>query len=101
MTDPITDMLNQIKNAQAVGKTEILVPASKIKNEIAMILVKENFLGEVKKAAKGDIKGLKIILKYLSVVFSILKGLWPLIPKLNPAFVVHSVAFNTEHSNLE
>ena len=31
MTDPITDMLNQIKNVQAVGKTEILVPLSKIK----------------------------------------------------------------------
>ena len=32
MTDPITDMLNQIKNAQSVGKTEVLVPLSKIKN---------------------------------------------------------------------
>jgi small subunit ribosomal protein S8 len=64
MTDPITDMLNQIKNAQAVGKTEILVPLSKIKNEIAMILSKENFVGEVKKAAKEKIKVLKISLKY-------------------------------------
>ncbi len=64
MTDPITDMLNQIKNAQAVGKTEILIPLSKIKNDIANILSKENFVGEVKKAAKGKIKGLKISLKY-------------------------------------
>lgn len=64
MTDPITDMLNQIKNGEAVGKTEILVPASKIKNEIAMILSKENFVGEIKKAAKDKIKGLKISLKY-------------------------------------
>jgi len=64
MTDPITDMLNQIKNAQAVGKTEILIPLSKIKNEIASILSKEGFVGEVKKAAKDKIKGLKIALKY-------------------------------------
>jgi len=64
MTDPITDMLNQIKNAQAVGKTEVLVPLSNIKNEIAMILSKEGFIGEVKKAAKGKIKVLKIALKY-------------------------------------
>jgi small subunit ribosomal protein S8 len=64
MTDPITDMLNQIRNAQAVGKTEVLLPLSKIKNEIANILSKEGFVGEVKKAAKGNIKGLKIILKY-------------------------------------
>jgi len=64
MTDPITDMLNQIKNAEAVGKTEILVPLSKIKNEIAAILSKEGFIGEVKKAVKGKIKSLKISLKY-------------------------------------
>ena len=64
MTDPITDMLNQIKNAQAVGKTEILIPLSKIKNEIAVILSKEGFIGEVKKATKEKIKALKISLKY-------------------------------------
>ena len=64
MTDPITDMLNQIRNAQAVGKTEVLIPLSKIKNEIAMILSKEGFVGEIKKAAKDKIKGLKISLKY-------------------------------------
>lgn len=64
MTDPITDMLNQIRNAQAVGKTEILIPLSKIKNEIANILSKEGFIGEVKKTTKGNIKALKIVLKY-------------------------------------
>ncbi len=64
MTDPITDMLNQIKNAQAVGKTEVLVPLSNIKNEIAIILSKEGFIGEAKKATKGKIKVLKISLKY-------------------------------------
>jgi small subunit ribosomal protein S8 len=64
MTDPITDMLNQIRNAQAVGKTEVLVPLSKIKNEIAGILNKEGFVGEVKKTTKGKAKVLKIVLKY-------------------------------------
>ena len=64
MIDPITDMLNQIRNAEAVGKTEVLIPLSKIKNEIANILVKEGFVGEVKKAAKGSQKVLKITLKY-------------------------------------
>jgi len=68
MTDPITDMLNQIRNGQAVGKTEVLIPLSKIKNEIALILSKEGFVGEVKKAAKGKIKGLKITLKYDNLV---------------------------------
>jgi len=63
-TDPITDMLNRIRNAQAVGKTEVLLPLSNLKNEIAAILVKKGFLGEVKKTAKGKSKILKISLKY-------------------------------------
>jgi small subunit ribosomal protein S8 len=64
MTDPITDMLNQIRNAQAVQKTEVFIPLSKIKNEIAMILSKEGFIGEIKKSSKGKEKALKISLKY-------------------------------------
>ena len=64
MTDPITDMLNQIRNAQAVLKTEVLIPFSKLKNEIALILEKENFVGDVKKIIKGKSKTLKISLKY-------------------------------------
>lgn len=64
MTDPITDMLNQIRNAEAVAKPEILIPFSKFKNEIATILAREGFLGEIKKIAKGKNKSLKIVLKY-------------------------------------
>lgn len=68
MTDPITDMLNQIKSAYAVAKTDVSIPLSKIKNEIANILSKEGFVGEVKKTAKGDAKIIKITLKYESLI---------------------------------
>lgn len=64
MTDPITDMLNRIKNGQAVSKTEVLVPFSKLKNEIVTVLEKQNFIGEIKKNVKGKSKVLKISLKY-------------------------------------
>lgn len=64
MTDPITDMLNRIKNASAVAKAEVILPYSNFKNEIANILAKEGFLGEVKKTTKGKSKLLKINLKY-------------------------------------
>jgi len=64
MNDPIGDMLNQIKNAQAVGKAEVFLPFSKLKNEIANLLSKNNFVGEVKKIAKGKGKSMKINLKY-------------------------------------
>jgi len=64
MTDPITDMLNQIKSAQAVGKAEVLVVLSNIKNEIASILSKEGFITEARKGSKGKANVLKISLKY-------------------------------------
>ncbi len=64
MTDPITDMLNQIRNAKAVAKQEVSIPFSKAKYEIAKILMQEGFMGEVKKIVKGKTKTMKIILKY-------------------------------------
>jgi small subunit ribosomal protein S8 len=64
MTDPITDMLNQIRNAEAVQKPEILLPFSKLKNQIGMLLVEEGFVADVKKIAKDKNKVMKIVLKY-------------------------------------
>jgi len=64
MTDPITDMLNQIRNAEAVAKPEILLPFSKLKNQIGMILMQEGFVQDVKKVAKDKSKIMKIVLKY-------------------------------------
>ena len=64
MTDPITDMFNQIKNAQSVRKTMVEIPFSKAKFEIVRILNEEgwteNFLKKVKKVQKK----IKITLKY-------------------------------------
>ncbi|MGH8049835.1 MAG: 30S ribosomal protein S8, partial [Arenimonas sp.] len=41
MTDPIADMLVRIKNALAVGKTQVSMPASKMKLAIATVLKDE------------------------------------------------------------
>lgn len=64
MTDPITDMLNRIRNTQAVAKAEVSIPFSQLKQEIAKILVEEGFLADIKKALKKDDRILKIALKY-------------------------------------
>lgn len=64
MIDPITDMLNQIRNAQAVAKPEVLLPFSKLKNQIGVILAQEGFVADVKKVAKDKNKIMKIVLKY-------------------------------------
>lgn len=47
-TDPIADLLTRIRNAIAVNKTEIVVPASKIKLTVAEQLKKAGYLSAVK-----------------------------------------------------
>lgn len=47
-TDPIADLLTRIRNAAMVGKTEVRVPASKIKKVVAEQLQKNKYLAEVK-----------------------------------------------------
>src|SRR3989344_3343375 len=45
--DPIADMLVAIKNGYMAKKSQVLVPYSKFKFEIAKVLEKENFVGKV------------------------------------------------------
>lgn len=47
-TDPIADLLTRIRNAIAVNKTEVVVPASKIKLTVAEQLKKAGYLADVK-----------------------------------------------------
>ena len=47
-TDPIADLLTRIRNASMVGKSEIRVPTSKLKEVVARQLVKNNYLTDVK-----------------------------------------------------
>ncbi len=44
MSDPIADMLTRVRNAVMVGHKQVLVPTSKIKENVAKILKKEGFI---------------------------------------------------------
>ena len=44
MTDPIADMLTRIRNAIAVRHETVMIPASKIKLELAKTLEEEGFI---------------------------------------------------------
>ena len=46
-TDPVADLITRIRNAIAVGKTEIRVPTSKLKFAVAEKLQKTNYLEKV------------------------------------------------------
>lgn len=63
MIDPISDMFNRIKNIQAVGKTTVDIPFSKIKFEIARILKENNLIDSFIKKGKKIDKEIKISFK--------------------------------------
>ena len=44
MTDPISDMLTRFRNAQAVRKTTVKMPSSKLKTAIAQVLKDEGYI---------------------------------------------------------
>ena len=64
MTDPIADMLVRIKNALAVGKPQVSMPASRLKLAIANVLRSEGYLGDVRTTGEGAKARLEIVLKY-------------------------------------
>ena len=59
-TDPIADLLTRIRNAILVGKTEVRVPASKLKLVVAKELKKAGYLTEVSEE-KGSPRGTLVI----------------------------------------
>lgn len=63
MQDPVADMLTRVRNAQAVGKTIVSMPSSRLKKDIARVLQEEGYITgySVDDAAKPE---LTVTLKY-------------------------------------
>lgn len=64
MTDPITDMLNRIRNSQAVFKEAVSLPFSDLKYRIAKILEKQGLIEKLEKKGRKSKKIIFITLKY-------------------------------------
>ena len=64
MTDPIADMLTRIRNANTAKHDTVDVPASKIKTEIARILLDEGYIKAYEIVEDGVVKTIKITLTY-------------------------------------
>ncbi|MCR4668369.1 MAG: 30S ribosomal protein S8 [Clostridia bacterium] len=64
MTDPVADMLTRIRNANTAGHDFVDIPASKIKKNLAEILVKEGYIKgfELVEGEKQDI--IRVQMKY-------------------------------------
>ena len=89
VTDPIADMLTRIRNASRARHAEVLVPASKLKTEMAQILVREGFVAsfEETKIRKNMINiyhRISAPLFFCSLEFCVLRYL------RNPTYMPHA-----------
>lgn len=67
MSDPISDMLTRIRNAQLAEKTTVIMPSSKLKVAIAELLKDEGYVDGFKViSGDGGKSTLEIGLKYYS-----------------------------------
>ena len=64
MSDPIADMLTRIRNANTAKHDTVDVPASKMKESIAKILLDEGYIKSYEIIEDGIAKTIKITLKY-------------------------------------
>ena len=62
--DPISDMLNRIRNAQAVLKEQVDMPFSNLKYEIARVLEEKGFIEKAEKKGKRTKRTIEITLRY-------------------------------------
>lgn len=64
MTDPVADMLTRIRNAQQAKKSDVTMPASKVKLNIANVLKNEGFIATYNVSDVDGKPVLSIALKY-------------------------------------
>ena len=71
VTDPIGDMIIQIKNAGMAGNRTVTLPYSKAKERIGKILVEEGYLTHIEKIGEPPKANLRIELRYIDGIHAI------------------------------
>ena len=71
MSDPIADMLTRIRNALAVRKRTVKIPASNMKQSIATVLKQEGYISGVEIQKDGAHQNMTITLRYADGVGAI------------------------------
>src|SRR5258708_21559149 len=75
VSDPIADMLTRIRNANKARRSEVYVPASKLKQELARVLTEEGYLAsyEVERPADspGDRKSTRLNFSHQIISYAV------------------------------
>ena len=75
ITDPIADMLTRIRNASSAKHESVDVPASKMKKEIAEILLNEGYIKNYQVIDDGTQGVIRITLKYGANKTKVISGI--------------------------
>jgi small subunit ribosomal protein S8 len=67
MTDPIADMLTRIRNANAIERTAVEMPATHLKQSIAEVLKTEGYILDYQLGVYADIEGRAVFQQQASV----------------------------------
>lgn len=64
MTDTLADLLTRIRNANAIGRKVVDIPASKLKVHVAQVLKDEGFITGYEVVAGQPSSNLRVLLRY-------------------------------------
>ncbi|OGC34460.1 30S ribosomal protein S8 [candidate division WOR-1 bacterium RIFOXYB2_FULL_48_7] len=73
--DTIADMLVRMQNALRSRKESVDIPQSKMKEEIAKILLAEGYIAKIEPHAKMNKKSLRLVLKYGTKKKGVISGM--------------------------
>jgi small subunit ribosomal protein S8 len=73
--DPISDLLNRLRNAMRAGHERVDLPASRLKEDVVRVLADEGYIGSYRRLEEKGRPVLRIALKYDSEGEPIVSGL--------------------------
>jgi small subunit ribosomal protein S8 len=73
--DPITDLLNRLRNAMQAGHERVDIPASRVKGNVLRVLAEEGYIGPYRRVEENGREQLRVFLKYDSDGEPIVNGL--------------------------
>ena len=75
MTDPVSDMLTRIRNANMALHKTVAMPASKLREELARVLVSEGYVDGYEVTGAGAKRSIEIKLRYGANRERVIEGL--------------------------
>jgi len=75
MTDPVSDMLARIRNANMVNHQQVSLPYSKLKESILEIMKNEGYVKNYRVVTENNKSTINVLLKYSELGDPVIKGL--------------------------